>query len=194
MSRIITAFVLLLIAVGLTTTFTQKYMNYANESKAESAEYAEALKQSQNLATLRANLLEQYESIPQEQRDRLEKFLPRNIDTVRLIIEIDSIANRHGLSIGNATFTAEGTALQDLQNQTLDEDQPLEEVSTVNLGPYNEVQMSFSVQSSYENFLSFISDLEQNLRLSDIQSIKISKSEDGLDTYQVTFTTYWLGS
>ncbi|MEK7228172.1 MAG: type 4a pilus biogenesis protein PilO, partial [Patescibacteria group bacterium] len=57
-------------------------------------------------------------------------------------------------------------------------------------------KLSFSTTGPYKNFLAFISDLEQNLRLVDITEVKFTQGSgpgvvDNL-SYAVSLKTYWL--
>jgi hypothetical protein len=71
-----------------------------------------------------------------------------------------------------------------------------------NYGTWN---LQFSTEGTYSNFLSFVQDLEKNLRIVDISSIEFSSdtgtggvgmSTSSPDTYTYTFKieTYWLKS
>lgn len=137
-----------------------------------------------NLIKSRDGLLATYQNISKTDLDNLKTLLPDNVDNIRLIIQINSLATKNGLSLlRNVDYQADQNT--DLAN-------PL---TTDNL-PYGEFNMSFQTSGQYKNFLSFLSDLEQNLRLVDINKVEFlpadQQSSASSMTYKVSLKTYWL--
>jgi Tfp pilus assembly protein PilO len=93
------------------------------------------------------------------------------------------------------------SSLRGVEYETVKADQQVKSDSAstqVAQKPYGEFTLSFTTTGQYKNFLSFISDLEQNLRLVDISAVEFKLSEgaergvgDSL-SYKVTLKTYWL--
>ena len=152
------------------------------ELKEERANYADALNKTREIETVRIGLLEQIANIPTEDRERIEKLLPDNIDSVRLIIDVNNIASQYGMTLKNIGFT--GSATENPSG-----------ASSNTIGPqsglFKEVGLKFSVSGSYDNFRSFIKDLERSLRLVDVMSVSFVASETVYD-YSVTISTYRL--
>ncbi|MCC7436786.1 type 4a pilus biogenesis protein PilO [Candidatus Nomurabacteria bacterium] len=141
---------------------------------------AERLKQS------REELIAKYNSISKKDLDNLKILLPDTVDNIRLIIQIDSLATKNGMSsLRNVEYDAAKTdpqAKPDVQQN-------------VSQKPYGEFTMSFTTTGQYKNFLSFIADLEQNLRLVDISSVSFTEGDKSLGdslSYKITLKTYWL--
>jgi len=156
--------------------------------RAKKVEYDQALNSSQEAQKVRASLETKYNKISVENLNRLESFLPNNVDNIRLIIEIDKIAGRYNMTIGNAQVT--------VSKESSSSDNP-DEVVVVESTTYGIGKLSFSVSGKYEEYLSFIKDLEQSLRLINITSVSLSSgssSKDSGDTYEykTSFDTYWL--
>ena len=90
------------------------------------------------------------------------------------------------------------SSLRSVQYESAKSDQPV--VVTPAAGAvqklYGEFKLSFNTTGPYKNFLAFISDLEQNLRLVDITEVKFAQSSvlAGVDnlSYVVSLKTYWL--
>ena len=63
-----------------------------------------------------------------------------------------------------------------------------------NTKSYNTLLFAFSVQGNYDTLKRFTRDLEQSLRLVDIQQIsfRIDNQEDDFYTYEIVIQTYWL--
>ncbi len=153
------------------------------------------------LAQSRQALIAQYNNIPQADLDNIQSLLPDSVDNIRLIIQIDAIATKDGLSslrnvdydpsqIPTVNSTTAATAAAAAA-------QP----STAPVLPYGQFDMSFQTTGQYSNFLSFLSDLQQNLRLVDITEVDFlppansngtaPSPASGL-TYKVSLQTYWL--
>jgi Tfp pilus assembly protein PilO len=58
---------------------------------------------------------------------------------------------------------------------------------------YGIANISFSIATTYEQFKSFLADVERSMRLLDITSISFGQPDAlGLTTYSVRAQTYWL--
>lgn len=208
MNKLLISAILLIVSIGLTATFTRMSFNDYREKKQELKSYDAALNQAAELGVLRDGLLEKYNRLPESDRDRLERLLPRNMDTVRLTIEMTNIAKANGVSIDSFSFsenTSESSSGNDfaadpgLIDPTMD---PVGMGDVANPGQINSIQvqanyslvdMSLDVSGDYEAFKNFVANLEDNLRLTDIRSVSISSGEED-NTYNVVLRTYWLGT
>ncbi len=151
------------------------------------------LQTAQALEKSRADLISKYNSISKTDLDNLTTLLPDNVHNIRLIIQIDSLATKNGLSI-----------LQNVSYKTHDDSVDAKTPGKPNqvTNPYEPFSISFETTGTYKNFLSFTSDLEKNLRLLDIEQVdftplpstnpKDAPSANGLINYKVTLQTYWL--
>lgn len=171
------------------------FYNEVKSIKQDVATYDEALTNSTELQKSRDNLISIFNNIKKEDLDRLNHFLPDNIGNIELILEIEKIANLHGMPIGNIEF--DSRLLDDKADANVAQKNPGEYL------PYGVFPMKFTVTGKYESFISFLKDLEQNLRLVDVKSIDfkvpnsiISSSGKVTDTdiydYSLEIQTYWL--
>lgn len=201
MYKLISSIVLIIVALGLTFTFTRTRYSQYQDTKKEIELYDKALSQADELSRLRKELLAGLENISADDRERLEKFLPRNIDTVRLTIEISNLAEAAGLELNDFSFT-EGEVqpetddfITDASQSNFDTDTGIDTPNAITGTSYSLVDMDFEVSGNYEQFKDFISTVEDNLRLSDVRSIDIATpDEDGITTYTIVLRTYWLGT
>ena len=184
-------FSLVLIAVSVAVFIVLIKPQYAElQATRESVNTAQAnLETASKLARSRDELIARYNSISKTDLDNLRTLLPDAVDNIRLIIQINSLANKNGLS-----------SLRNVDYQTADDTAPgaVQEPSLTKR-PYGEFAVSFQTTGQYKNFLAFISDLEQNLRLVDVTSIEFSPADQGVQqsaatsmTYKVALKTYWL--
>ena len=52
--------------------------------------------------------------------------------------------------------------------------------------------MSFKVSAPYENFVKFMKDLEQSLRIVDVTALSFKANANNIYDYSVSIKTYWL--
>lgn len=167
--------------------------------RTEVTTYNVALDHSTELQKTRDQLIDTYKHIKQEDRDRLEHFLPNTVNNIKFILEVERIANLHSMSIKNIKFdtakaqetktTASGATTIITANDP-----------SANL-PYGIFPIEFSTEGNYDAFSLFLKDLEHNLRLVDIKSISFTvpaPSDRGIGpdpsiyTYSIKVQTYWL--
>jgi len=145
--------------------------------KSELTKYDDILNSSTKIIAQRDTLVAKKNTISEADKARLEKLLPNNIDNIRLIIEISKIAENRSLVVKNVSFG-------DLTK------------TTNTIGPdnslYGTMSLKFTVNSSYNNFLNFLQDLESNLRLLDITDISFTATDSGFYDFNVSLNTYWL--
>lgn len=154
-----------------------------NELKEERGRYIDALNKTKEIEQARTGLLEEYARIPADGRERIEKLLPDNIDSVRLIIDVNNIAAQYGMRLKNISLAQSGAETTPATSLALG---PVEE-------HFKSVGLKFGVEGSYDNFRSFIRDLEQSLRLVDIETISFSSNEN-IYEYVIAISTYRLSA
>jgi Tfp pilus assembly protein PilO len=150
--------------------------------QAQAAEYDDALGKAQDLRKIRDDLLSKRNTFKPDSLVRLEHALPDNVDNIRLIIDINNVAARHGLSLASITV---GTVSNSSTARS-----PLAVGSSGDA--VGSVSVGFAVTASYDDFLAFLHDLEHSLRIVDVEDISFTASDRGLMSYTVTIRTYWL--
>ncbi|MBX4189361.1 type 4a pilus biogenesis protein PilO [Candidatus Parcubacteria bacterium] len=175
-----TAFILFLISVGLTYTFTMPEWAKIAELQAQASSYRSVLDNVKNLEAKRDQLLVQYKNIPPEQIAQLEKILPNNVDTVSLALDLDAIASHYGISLKSVQTSTSNQANPDIFN-----------VEGAPSAPYETVDVAIQFTSTYDNFRKFMADVEKSLRIIDVQSVEFKVGANNLYDYKVSIQTYW---
>jgi len=160
--------------------------------------YNSALSNSTNLQKVEDGLLKVYNEIKKEDKERLNNFLPKAINNIEFILEVERIANLHNMPVKDIKFESTRKA-----NTTAAATNTV--VSEVNIDkrPYGVFPLEFTTEGTYKKFVSFLKDLEYNLRLVDVKSISFSvpelsgvKGVEGVDPniyrYTIKVETYWL--
>lgn len=182
MFRLIVPSILIVAAGALFFLYTDPKYQEVKELRAQEAEYDQALTKSKELQEARNRLIARRNTFSPDDLRKLERLLPDNVDNIRLIIDIDTIAARYGLRIRNVSVSAPKSGR--------------EERSEIAIGDSGDtigsVELSFSVPARYEDFIRFLSDLERSIRVVDVNGISFSVGEGDLMQYSVTVKTYWL--
>ncbi len=156
--------------------------------RADVASFDTRLETAEQLKLSREDLIAEYNSIAKVDLDNVKTLLPDSVDNIRLIIQLDALATKNGMSSLRNVQYDEGKVIDPTKG----------DVGAAAQSPYGEFTISFDTTGQYKSFLSFIADLEQNLRLVDVVSVKFNTNESGDKLigdslrYTVTLKTYWL--
>lgn len=185
MMKSILPLLLIAVSVGLFYLHIDPRYEKVDALLGQKSEYSAALSKSAELQQKKNALINQYNNLSKDDLARLEKLLPNNLNTVKLVADMDSIAGKHGITVKAVRVT----------EQQADRSQ---QVSTdPSAKPYETTVISFRFSATYENLVSFLRDLEQSLQLIDVKTITFqatnAKDEKaGIYDYDVSFQTYWI--
>ena len=154
--------------------------------QAQVGAFDDALDKAKELKSRRDSLLSKRNTFSAENVQKLERILPDNVDNIRFIIDINSVAARRNLSLRNVSL---GT-ISDARTK------PNALAVGSSGDPVGSAVVSFSLTASYEDFLAFLQDLEHSLRIVDVEKISFKPDTigDAAGRYEYTMTirTYWL--
>ncbi len=174
--------------------------------------YNSALNNSTDLQKTRDELVDSYKQINEKDREKLNHLLPSTINNIELILEIEKIANMHGMPISDIRFdssvgikanSTEGGSSSGAGGKAVAENDPSSYL------PYGIFPISFTIEGKYGVFLDFLQDLENNLRIVDVKSISFNVPDSGsqdplvdqkkktiidpsIYKYSLKVETYWL--
>ncbi|MDB5189029.1 MAG: hypothetical protein JWM92_627 [Candidatus Nomurabacteria bacterium] len=194
-------------SVGIFIVFILPRYSAIQTARAAIVSYNTNLVTANQLQQSRQALIAQYNGISKDDLNNIQTLLPDSVDNIRLIIQINALATKNGLaSLRQVDYSADQAAIPAASTLPASTSTP-----SATLQPYAPFTISFETSGQYSNFLSFISDLEQNLRLVDITSIDFTSAADSSTTgtagpaiqpgsqsvasglkYKVTLKTYWL--
>ncbi len=134
----------------------------------------------EELLAIYDSLRAKYQEVSTEQIAVLEKALPSNVNNVRLILELERIAELQGLGFKDVDVVLKKDSSQ---SETATPDQLRKVVATMTL------------VGDYPSFIQYLSDLEQSLRIVTTRSIdfKAVRSEKAAEQFEfkVVIETYW---
>lgn len=188
---------LIIVSIILLVTIVNPYYKDVSSYNEAITAYNLAIDSSSALQKTQDSLIEKYKNIKKDDKDRLDHFLPNTVNNIKFILEIEKIASIHNLQIMNTKFRSD---------QPFSGDATAGKTSTTLAGSSNTLYgifpLEFTVDADYNTFLSFLKDLELNLRLIDVQTISFSvpasatKTVGGTDpniySYSLNVQTYWL--
>jgi Tfp pilus assembly protein PilO len=122
-----------------------------------------------------------FNTIEEEDIERLGKMVPTHIDNIRLILDVNSVANSRQMTIRDIRINLNNTDGGDGN------------ISVSSQGNYESVGFRFTVVTTYDNFKKFLDDLALSLRIIDVESVEISRIQDENNFYRfdVGIRTYW---
>jgi Tfp pilus assembly protein PilO len=174
-------------AVALFLLYTKPAYDSVQALQAENESYDLALEKAAELQRLKQSLLSRYNAFNPADIERLHKLLPDHIDNVRLILDLDTLASRHGLAIQNMAVSRPGE--EDTGNRNV-------------IGPsrasFDSVTFSFATAATYDDIQIFLADLEDSLRIVDLVSLSIDggglqpSGGEPVYNFSITLRTYWL--
>ncbi len=173
---------LILAGVGLFFIFTDEQYTIFKTKLNQRAEYTTALNQYDELLKIRDSLQAQQASFTSENRTRLQKIVPDNVDNIRLFLDMQGIAARFRMGVANIRVGDSGVT-----------------GTTPAIGPSQgnteTITLSFNTTTNYENLILFLQELERSLRVVEIRSLSFVAGTTP-NTYQVTIglNTFWLKS
>lgn len=162
--------------------------------KSDITTYNLALDNSTNLQKTEDTLIKAYNGIKDSDKARLNNLLPSSVNNIQFILELERVANLHNMPIKDIKFETSKTGATNTNNI----------VSNIvnDNRDYGVFPIEFTTEGKYDTFVSFLKDLESNLRLTDVKSIsfivpdasgKIAEGSDpNVYKYTLKVETYWL--
>src|SRR3990167_913142 len=102
--KLFSSIIFLAISLVIFFVFIDPIYGEIKQLKADVSAYNIALSNSTELQKTRDSLINIYKEVKTEDKERLAHFLPSSIGNIDLILEIEKIANLHGMPIGNIKF------------------------------------------------------------------------------------------
>lgn len=168
--------IFILAALGISFGYTKPTYNSTTNSsdltvksiaelKMLQSEYQDALRKVAEIEEVRNGLLTKYNAISEDDRTKISKLMPDNIDSVRLVININNIASSYGMSLQDISFSDSPNMSQGMDNNT--------QAVIAHSKLYSYITFNFSVSGTYDNLMSFLGNLEKSLEITDVVSLSI---------------------
>lgn len=142
-------------------------------------------------------------AISSEDITRLDQFLPDSVNDLQLLVDVDNIAKRSGMTIKDVKLsTDDAKKTKTVNNSTV----VATEGATVAPPVITKVHITFTAIGSYAQLRGFLTDVSKSLRIMDVSKLSVSAgskiggvaasstaaTNNGIYQYQVDLATYWL--
>jgi Tfp pilus assembly protein PilO len=190
MIRNLIALTLVAAAILIFMFYTKPAYDSVQALSAQGAQYQAALSKAAQLQQLKQSLLSKYNSFDPNQVSRLNTLLPDQVDNIRLILDLDNLAGRFGMSVQNVNISTPGS-------NGASSGSVVGSIAT-EAQPYSALTIQFTTSGTYEQFSQFLDALQSSLRLVDLESLDMSAGgaggslADPTFAYSLTVQTYWL--
>ena len=175
MTRFIMPIILIGIAVAAFFMLANPIFNDISALKTQVTSYNEALNNSKALENKRDTLTAKYNTIDPNDLIKLQKLLPDNVDNIRLILEIGQIAAPYGMVLTNVQYDASNSTAAPATAGAAVQGGAVASPAPSDYGTFN---LEFSVSGTYDNFINFTKDMENNLRIVDISSVSFFRTPE----------------
>lgn len=144
----------------------------------EKRDFNTAINNSRELIATRDELIKTYNEIPEADLIRLERLVPTDVNKMKLVVEMESLIKKHGFNLKDIQVEISGEGDRSSKKT--------ESKDTV----FDAVYLNINFAGSYKPLLSFISDLENNLRIMEIEDLSFTAEEDDWYEYTMKIKTY----
>lgn len=168
MIRTLTPILSVIIAVILFIFFTQTQLDEIKSLQKQTASYVTATEKYNEFRAILQQKLSIKNNRSTYDNERLDILAPVLLDSTLILINLEKIAKTHNLLLGNVTVKGEDVLVSNTDNEVAFENSELQTVD-----------ISFEIIGSYDQFKSFLRDLEKSLSLFEVTEIKYTVTEDG---------------
>lgn len=136
-----------------------------SERKIKYEEYQNVLNKVKEIKAKRDQLSSAYANISQEDLDKLNKMIPEKFVSEYFINDVNALAARYGMSVDKMEINI--PAPVEASPDGVEQPQ----------GRFLTITAKFTLNGRYDQFVSFLKDMESSLRLIDVVGIKVSNSQ-----------------
>lgn len=173
----------LIIAAGMFLAYVNPTWNGLIASiKKEIAFDDDALAAAKQYSMQQNQLAASRDSIDPANLSALAIFLPDSVDNVGIILDLNALAARSGLSVASIDVVTGDAALRNQGAGAL----------PVTADLVGSVDLSLSAVGTFAALETFLKGAEESARLLDVRNLVVRGSSTGVYDYQMTLRLYWL--
>jgi Tfp pilus assembly protein PilO len=189
MFRTVTPIVSIILAILLFMFFVQPQYDEVKGLRKDRDDYREATTQYDAFNKKLQDKINQKNDFSMSDKERLEEFMPNDLDSSELLVKLEQIVKRHNMLFGN--IKADDGAGKELLGRVPQEGDESEE--NANTEELVSLDISFSVIGTYTQFKDLLVDLESSLTLFEIIDIKLDEGgETQFQQYAITVRAFAL--
>ncbi len=185
----------LLISIGIFFAYINPTWNGSIASaKAAISADSQALASADTFTKTENQLASEQASMSSSDLNQLAAMVPDSVDNVGIILDLNALAARTGLSLSNIDI-AQNSNQSNGQTTTQTTSATPTNVTggaASSEGPVGNVDLSLSAIGTYASLKQFLVGIEHSQRLLDVRDLSIKSSKTGVYNYQMTIRLYWL--
>ncbi|MBU1178794.1 hypothetical protein KKB69_00420 [Patescibacteria group bacterium] len=163
-------------AIAMFLTWTNPYLKEIEELRGQRLAFNEILDTSRQLVELRDNLLSKFNLITADELSKFSKIIPEKSESINFVFQLSNVAEAKGVIIKNINFYEAVSA--DSSSSSVDSD-------------YKKLNIDAFFLGSYEGFKALVEEIENSLRLVDINKIIFSADKENLYEFTIKATAYF---
>jgi hypothetical protein len=149
-------------------------------------------------------LLQQEKAISPTNMARLASYLPDGVDNIQLILDLNALASRSGISLSGFTIqstaatsqtaapAASSASATQAKGTTAPVSATASSVPVQSTSLLGSITLSVTAMGTYPAFQTFLAATEQSLRPLDITQLTLKDATNGVYSYTITYRIYWL--
>lgn len=130
--------------------------------------------------------------IPRDGIDKLEQYLPDGVDNVQMILDLNALAQRSGVTLSNFGIKENKQAVQNASPAGVTGDTSSTLLNSPKTKGTESLDLSVTATGTYGAFRTFLYGIEHSLRPLDITQIVVTESKTGVYSFDMTLRIYWL--
>jgi len=162
----LTPLLIVVICIGMYFLYLSPWIKEIKSLALKKEEYNTVLAKTQELKDMRDAVLQDYNSISQEDIEKLNKVVPEKFDSVLFANDLNNMAVKYGLTI------------KSIKSNSITQSDREQVLATEETIPYRAYSISVTLTGPYAEFIKFLGTLETNLRLIDVRSLGIRYVKD----------------
>jgi Tfp pilus assembly protein PilO len=173
------------ICIGMYFVYISPAVSEVKSLSLKKASYDNVLLKSKEVVAKRDEIFVEYNNIPKDSIDKLNKIVPETFNSVLFANDINAMASSNGLAVKDFKVNPQRTEDRDtMTNQQA-------------VNPYITTVVTFRLVGQYSQFIKFLTDIESSLRLLDVVNLSVKtlggqKSTDDSLEYLLEINTYSL--
>jgi Tfp pilus assembly protein PilO len=164
--------IVIAVCIGMYYFYISPTLGEVRALSLKKSEFNNVLEKTKELKVKRDSLLNDYGSIPPEEIERLNKVIPETFNSVIFANDVNNLASKYSMTLKEFKTSEPKIEVRDPSSIRDNND------------PYKTTIVSMRISGTYENFISFLSDVETNLRLADVTNLGIQSGFSQKDKIQ----------
>lgn len=189
MFRTVTPIVSIVLAILLFMFFVQPQYVVVKGLQKDRDDYRDAVKQYAVFDQKLQDKIKQKNDVSMSDKERLEEFMPSELDSSVLLVKLEHLAKQHNMLFGN--IKADDDAGKELLGRAKNADGETDD--SAHTEELVSLDIDFSVIGTYAQFKDFLADIENSLTLFEIIDIKLAEGgETQFQQYSITVRSFAL--